>query len=121
MAPPIMWPPSQTPNTLPVPRSSASPASARARDSLLIGPNERCRRSSSASRSSPARMGLIVRPRARSAKLFHDLVGDRVVRVHVLDLVGLLEHVDQVEDLLRGLLVQRYLDRRQERRLGRLV
>src|SRR5215470_5767607 len=102
-----------------------------------IGPNDRCRKSSSASRSSSARIGLIVivpgsLPSSAaggldpnelncSTQLLHDLVGDRVVRVYVLDLVGFLEHVDDLEDLPRGLFVERHLDRGQERRLGRLI
>src|SRR6266851_1675342 len=93
---------------------------------VLIGPNDRCRRSSSASRSSSARMSRIVRRPSSltdgSTQLLHDLVGDRVVRVHVLDLVGLLEHVDQPEHPPGGLIVdpgllQRGPDRHQVGRL----
>src|SRR5215471_3819577 len=102
-----------------------------------IGPNERCRRSSSASRSSSALIGRIVSAPGwlnrcplpagltgwptGSTKPLHDLVADRVVRVYVLNLVGLLEHLDDLEDLLRRLFVDWYLDRRKERGLGRLV
>src|SRR5919198_1754963 len=61
------------------------------------------------------------RDATRSADRRHDLVGDVEVGVHVLDVVAVLERVDQLEDLPRPLLVQRYGHRRHEARLGRLV
>src|SRR6266704_266021 len=61
------------------------------------------------------------RGRRRSAELLHHLVGDRVVRVDVLHVVGVLDRLDQPEDAPGLLLVQRHLDRGQERGLGRLV
>src|SRR5215469_13616394 len=113
----------------------------------LTGPNARRRRSSSASRSSPGPSGRSwmllsgsspLRPSAGSERgssgprpsprslrssrslcpeLFHDLVGNVVVRVDVLHVVGVLESLDQPDHFPRVLLVQVDLDRGQERPL----
>jgi hypothetical protein len=56
-----------------------------------------------------------------SADRGHDLVADVEVGPDVLHVVGVLERLDQAEDLLGAVLVERHADRRQERRLGRVV
>src|SRR6185437_16071876 len=48
-------------------------------------------------------------------ELLHDVVGYRVVRVDILDFVRLFQHIDELENLFCGLLIERYLHRRQER------
>ncbi len=48
--------------------------------------------------------------RSLSTELVHDLVGDVVVRVDILDVVGVLESLDQPEYLLGVVLVQVDLD-----------
>src|SRR5271165_5675646 len=57
----------------------------------------------------------------RSADLLHDVVGHRVVRVHVLDVVGVLDRVDHLEHALGLVLVELDLHARQERGVGGLV
>src|SRR6516225_334680 len=54
-------------------------------------------------------------------QLLHDLIGDRVVGVHVLHVVGVLEGLDQPEHAFGLILIERDLNRWQERHLGRLV
>jgi len=56
-----------------------------------------------------------------SAELLHDVVRDVVVRVDVLDVVGVLEGVDQLEDAAGLVLVEVDLDAWQERGVGGLV
>src|SRR5262249_54774771 len=94
-----------------------------------IGPNERRCRSSSASGSSASPNGrtstLVSCPPVRvpalflrsdgSTDLLHDVVGNGVVRVHVLHVVRVLERLDQPEHFLCVLLIQVDLDRREER------
>src|SRR5262249_28762748 len=96
-----------------------------ARPAGETGPNDRRRRSSSASGSSASSSGRISTPLScasvpvpallsfrcgGSPDLLHDVVGDRVVRVYVLDVVGVLERLDQPEHLLGVVLVQVDLD-----------
>src|SRR5215472_6316634 len=135
LADPTIWPPSKAPSSRPSTTHACALAMSVSWWPDPIGPNARCRRSISGVRSSSASSGLIVvtggahAPRAAygpcglclCAELVHDLVGDLVVGVDVLHLVRLFEHVDELEHLLGGLLIERHLNRRQERRFSRLI
>src|SRR5215467_10103403 len=58
---------------------------------------------------------------ALGLQLLHDLVGDRVVGVDVLHVVGVLEGLDQAEQAFGLILIEGDLNRGQERHFGRLV
>src|ERR1700722_8196916 len=87
----------------------------------LIGPKARRRKSSSASMSSAGVSSRISVPPAvtgSSPELFHDVVGDGVVREDVLHVVGVLKGLNQPEHSPGVILVDLDLDRGQERALG---
>src|SRR3954453_20976305 len=67
---------------------------------------------------SPALAAMLTAP---SADPLQHLVGDVVVRVHVLHVVAVLERVDEPEDLPRGLLVEFHGHAGHEPRLGGVV
>src|SRR5215475_6894263 len=84
-------------------------------------PQRTCVRCDPTGRDRPGARGPAACRPAASAELFHDVVGDGVVRVDVLHVVGVLERLDQPEHPLGLILVQVDLDGGQERGLGRLV
>src|SRR5216683_2416034 len=93
----------------------------RPRTASEIGPKARRLRSSSRPRSSCGPSSRIVIWPTRSAELLHDVIGHGVVRVHVLDVVGILKRLDQPEHPSGLILIQLDLDRGQERGLRGLV
>src|ERR1700730_11327857 len=93
----------------------------RPRSASEIGPKARRLRSSSMPRSSCGPSSRIVMWPTRSTELLHDVIGHGVVRVHVLDVVGILKRLDQPEHPSGLILIQLDLDRGQERGLRGLV